>query len=174
MRPPLSGAPFARQMVPSLGGEEMTLGKPGEGHDWQMIVIYRGLHCPICKDYMGQLDKLKSKFHDIGVDVVAVSGDSQEKSQAFVDEVGLTLPVGYDLGTAQMQDMGLYISEPRSPEETDRPFSEPGLFVVNGDGQLQIVDISNAPFARPDLERLAKGLKFVRDKDYPIRGTWTE
>ncbi|MEC5293261.1 hypothetical protein VSX64_21770 [Aurantimonas sp. C2-6-R+9] len=29
---------------------------------------------------------------------------------------------------------------------------------------------SNAPFARPDLAGLAKGLKFVRDNDYPIRG----
>ena len=47
----------------------------------------------------------------------------------------------------------------------------PGVFVVNGDGNIQILDISNAPFARPDLEGLLNGIKFVRDNDYPIRGT---
>jgi hypothetical protein len=44
------------------------------------------------------------------------------------------------------------------------------VFVINADGLLQVLDISNAPFSRPDLASLAKGLKFVRDNNYPIRG----
>lgn len=50
------------------------------------------------------------------------------------------------LGTPvdQMHSPGLYVSEPRSEEETDRPFAEPGVFVINADGLLQVVDISNA------------------------------
>ncbi len=43
--------------------------------------------------------------------------------------------------------------------------------MTNPEGRLQVVDISNAPFARPDLETLANGLAFVQQKDYPIRGT---
>ena len=31
----------------------------------------------------------------------------------------------------QMQQLGVYISHPRSPQETDHPFAEPGLFVIN-------------------------------------------
>jgi len=62
-------------------------------------------------------------------------------------------------------------SEPRSDTETDRPFPEPGLFVVNPKGKVQIVDISNAPWARPDLARVANGLKYLQDNNYPIRGT---
>jgi hypothetical protein len=65
----------------------------------------------------------------------------------------------------------LYVSEPRSPQETDRPFAEPGLFVINPEGRVQILDISNAPFARPDLAGILRGVKFVMDKGYPIRGT---
>ena len=74
-----------------------------------------------------------------------------------------------------MKTLGLYISHPRSARETDRPFAEPGLFVINGDGKVQVTDISNAPFARPDLESLVGGLKFIRDpaNQYPIRGTYT-
>lgn len=48
---------------------------------------------------------------------------------------------------------------------------KPGLFVINPEGKVQIVDISNAPFARPDLASILQGVKFVREKQYPIRGT---
>ncbi len=71
----------------------------------------------------------------------------------------------------QMRALGLYISEPRSPQETDRPFAEPGLFVINPEGKLQIIDISNAPFARPDLATVLMGIKLIQEKSYPIRGT---
>lgn len=166
-----SGETFPQQTVPQLGGGELVLGAPGRGHEWQMVVVYRGLHCPLCKRYLGKLEEIQGKYHALGIDVVAVSGDPEDKAQAFVDEVGLSFPVGYGLTEAQMHALGVYVSDPRSPQETDRPFAEPGVFVINGDGQLHIVDISNAPFARPDLEALVGGLEFVRGNDYPIRGT---
>jgi hypothetical protein len=70
-----------------------------------------------------------------------------------------------------MQTLGLYISDPRSEKETDHPFAEPEVFVINAEGEIQIIDISNAPFVRPELEALANGLSFIRENDYPIRGT---
>ena len=79
--------------------------------------------------------------------------------------------MAYGLGIDDMRRLGLYVSEPRSPQETDRPFAEPGLFVVNAQGNLQIAEASNAPFVRPDLELVAKGIAFIRENDYPVRGT---
>lgn len=167
-----SGEPFPQQRTARLGGGTLTLGAPLDGRDWQMVVVYRGLHCPLCKTYLSRLEDLNGRYHDMGLDVVAVSGDPEEKAQAMADELGLTVPVGYGLSADQMRALGLYVSEPRGPGETDRPFPEPGVFVINDAGLLQIVDISNAPFARPDLEALAGGLEFIRANDYPIRGTW--
>ena len=65
-------------------------------------------------------------------------------------------------------------SAPRSEQETDHNFAEPGLFVINADGQVQVVDQSNNPFARPDLEVLVSGLEWIRkpENNYPIRGTF--
>lgn len=166
-----AGQAFPKLAVPELQGGMLTLGEPRDGKDWQMIVVYRGLHCPICKTYLETLESLLPEFHDIGVDVVAVSGDPKDKARTMANEKGLSMPVGYDLSLTQMGELGLYISDPRSPLETDQPFSEPAIFVINGDGTIQIIDVSNAPFARPDLKSLLNGLKFVRDKDYPIRGT---
>ncbi|NNE52696.1 MAG: AhpC/TSA family protein [Sulfitobacter sp.] len=166
-----AGQEFPRIEAAKLGGATVTLGQPDGGHDWQMVVVYRGLHCPICKKYLATLEGLQDRFAEQGVDVVAISGDPEEKAQAMVDEKELTLKMAYGLSIAEMGQLGLYVSDPRSPKETDRPFPEPGLFVINGEGRIQIVDVSNAPFARPDLEGVLNGIKFVRENDYPIRGT---
>ncbi|MBD3625311.1 MAG: AhpC/TSA family protein [Rhodobacteraceae bacterium] len=168
-----AGEAFPKLNVPQLGGGTLRLGTPAEGRDWQLVVVYRGKHCPICTTYLGELNGLLDEFEELGVDVVAVSGDPEEKARAQMEAVEPRFPVGYDLSVEQMAALGLYISDPRSPQETDRPFAEPGIFVVNADGRIQILDISNAPFARPSLQSLVRGIRFVRnpDNNYPIRGT---
>ncbi len=78
----------------------------------------------------------------------------------------------YGMDIPTMQRLGLYISEPRSAQETDHRFPEPGLLVANMEGILQVVDVANAPFVRPDLDTLLMGLSFVIEKNYPTRGTY--
>ncbi len=168
-----AGSALPDIIVNGLDGGKMSLGARGADDAWKMVVVYRGAHCPKCTIYLKKLQGLIDQFTGIGVEVVAVSGDPEEKARAHTEECGVTFPVGYGLSVEQMQQLGLYISNPRSPQETDRPFPEPGLFVINGDGNLHIADISNAPFARPDLDVLAGGLKFIRENDYPIRGTYS-
>lgn len=169
-----AGKVFPEIIIPSVGGDNVTLGKPENGHDWQMVVVYRGKHCPICVQYLEKLEVLKQQFFYIGVDLLVVSGDPQVKAEAQVEENNMTLPVGYDLSIADMKKLGLYISNPRSAQETDRPFSEPGIFVINQEGKLQVTDISNAPFSRPNLDQLVWWLNLIRDSanNYPIRGTF--
>ena len=166
-----AGNTFPRLAIPELKGGMLTLGEPRGNHDWQMVVVYRGLHCPICKKYLATLEGLVPEFAELGVDVVTVSGDPLEKARQMAQDQNLSLAIGYDLSVTQMRELGLFVSDPRSPLETDRPFAEPGLFVINAEGDIQIIDLSNAPFARPDLQSLLNGVKFIRDKDYPLRGT---
>jgi peroxiredoxin len=163
-----AGANIPKVRVPKVGGGELELGS-GEG--WQMLVVYRGKHCPICRTYLKTLDGLLDEFKAIGTTVMAVSADPKDKAETQTREEEWRFAVGYDLSPVQMRALGLYISQPRSPQETDRPFPEPGLFIVNPQGKAQIIDISNAPFARPDLNGVLKGLKFIQEKQYPIRGT---
>ena len=94
-----------------------------------------------------------------------------EKAKADVEEQGWRFPVAYDLTIPQMRSLGLYVSEPRSAQETDRPFAEPGLFLINPEGKVQVLDISNAPFSRPDLAGILNGVKVIQERSYPIRGT---
>jgi peroxiredoxin len=164
-----AGSTFPEITLPAAGGGEIRLG--GERPDWQLIVVYRGAHCPICRKYLGQLETLRADFEAAGAGIVAVSGDPEEKAGSIPAEWGVSLPIAHGLSIEQMRALGLYVSEPRSPQETDRPFPEPGLFLLTPSGRIQVVDISNAPFARPDLEGILNGFKFIREKDYPIRGT---
>ena len=162
-----AGAAFPAMSIERLGGGRIDMGGKGR---WQAIVVYRGRHCPLCKKYLKVLDGLKEAFDAAGIELAAISGDPEEKAKADVTEQGWRFPVGYGLTVEQMRQLGLYISDPRSPEETDRPFPEPGLFVINDGGMLQIVDVSNAPFSRPDMQGVLGGIKFIREKGYPIRG----
>jgi peroxiredoxin len=165
---PRAGSILPQITLPKVGGGTVTIG--GQGI-WQMLVVYRGRHCPLCKKYLKTLDELLDQYVAAGVAVAVASGDPIEKAEADVAQFGWRFPVAYAMNRDQMSTLGLYVSEPRSPQETDRPFPEPGVFIVNPANQLQIVDISNAPFARPDLAALLQGIKFVIEKGYPIRGT---
>ncbi len=170
-----AGDKFPKISVKTLSGEDIVLGVPKNGATWQMVVVYRGKHCPLCTKYLAAIAEMKDAFLQAGVDIVAVSADTEEKAKAQAqDKLGLTFDVGYDLSIEQMQELGVYISHPRSPQETDRPFAEPGLFVVNEDFNLHVVDISNNPFVRPELSALLSGLNWIRDpnNNYPIRGTY--
>ncbi len=163
-----AGAPMPEFTLPRAGGGEVSIGGGGR---WQMVVVYRGRHCPLCKKYFARLEELRDDYAEAGVEIVAVSCDPAEKAEADVEEFGWGFPVGYDLSLERARSLGLYISEPRSAQETDRPFAEPGVFVVNPEGRIHIVDVSNAPFSRPDLANLLGGIRFIQANDYPIRGT---
>lgn len=166
------GDVFPELTVTSQNGEAVTLGKPKGDLDWQLVLIYRGRHCPLCTKYLNQLQTFKDRLSQNGVDIIAASADSKEQLNEHSAQLEVNFPLAYGLTLEQMQQLGLYISNPRSPQETDHRFAEPGLFVVNAEGNLHVVDISNNPFVRPELEALVNGLAWIRnpDNNYPIRG----
>lgn len=167
-----AGHAFPSLRVPDEAGTARDISRPFEGHDWMMVVVYRGRHCPVCTRYLNQLEPLVPELSKIGIDVAAVSGDSPEQVAQHRQKLNLTFPLYHSLSLEQMKELGLYISDPRSQQETDHPFAEPGLFVINEHRTLQVVDISNNPFVRPELDKLVSGLRWIRDPEnnYPIRG----
>lgn len=167
------GSTFPIIEVNDLKGNRVQLGQPASGTSWQMVVVYRGKHCPLCTQYLNQLDTYVQRLNSCHIDVVAVSGDSQSQLSEHLGALSVGYPIYYGLTEAQMKTLGLYISIPRSEQEADHHFAEPGLFVVNENRQLHAIDISNNPFSRPDLDPLVSGLEWIRNPEnhYPIRGT---
>jgi peroxiredoxin len=167
-----------RQSVPQLVietiGGNWSLGEQSP-ENFTMIVFFRGLHCPICSKYIGELDKMVSDFAEIGVSVQVLSGDSKERAeQTAVNWQLSNLDVGYGVSTEQARDWGLHRSVGRGMTsigiEEPAEFSEPGLFIVRADGTLYWAQISTMPFARPHFREILGGLKFALEKEYPARG----
>ncbi len=163
-----AGAPFPNLSWSAVGDERVA---PATDTGWRLLVVYRGAHCPICKSYLKTLNGMLNDFAKAQVTVYALSADPRERAEQEASEEKWKFPVGYDFTPEQMRTLGVYVSSPRSPEETDRLFAEPAVFAINPSGETQVIDISNAPFARPDLKMLLDGLTFVMSKDYPVRGS---
>lgn len=163
-----------RQPVPALdlplvGGGIYSLAteKP---QAFNMVVVYRGLHCPICKSYLRDLDANLSGFTDAGVAAIAVSSDVKERAERAKTEWGIAnLRMAYDMPIDLGRKWGLYVSRGISDAEP-MEFLEPGLFLVRPDSTLYAASIQTMPFARPIFSDVLGAVQFVTKKNYPARG----
>lgn len=166
---PIAGSILDPMTFPRLGGGEISVG--GKTDNWTLFVVYRGKHCGRCKKYLNILEGMRTDWAEAGFDIAVVSADTIDKAQADKDAFGWGFELGYGLTKAQMARLGVYVSEPLSPSETDRNFAEPAVFVLRPDGSLVLVAISNGPSARPELAELLDGMIFTMKNDRPPRGT---
>ena len=135
-----------------------------------MIVFYRGLHCPVCRAYLSELDGKVALFESRGVATIAVSGDSAESARRSVQEWKLdNLTVGFGQGIASMREWELFIST-GIKEHDPALFGEPGFFLVRPDGTIYYAAINSMPFGRPRIDEMLAAIDFVIAKDYPARG----
>ena len=163
--------------IPLVGGDRFVLGAaPGDTFD--LIVFYRGLHCPICAKYLMELERLMPEFEKRGVSVIAVSSDSAERAEAMAEKIkAVQLKVGYAISLQSARQWGLYISASRGQTSIgiDEPalFSEPAVFIVRPDGTLYYGSTQTMPFARPQFQDLLAAIDFAVAKNYPARGEYT-
>lgn len=167
---------YPNQTVPEfqvnlVGGEPWRLSRAGP-ELFAMLVFYRGLHCPKCRDSLRRLDGLHEDFQGAGVEAVAVSSDTAERAAEARREWGLRrLPVGSGVSVETGRRWGLFVSRGlESNEREPELFLEPGLFLVRPDGRLYASYVQSVPFARPDFGDLLEAVRFIRDEDYPARG----
>lgn len=161
-------------VFPTLSGSTWNLAdqKP---LNFSLIVVYRGVHCPICKGYLKELASLQAEFESRGVLVIALSTDPEDRArQAQQDwELG-DLPLGYGLTIESARNWGLYISTSRGKTslgiEEPAEFAEPGVFLVRPDGTLYAAAINTMPFARPHFKDILGALDFIIKNNYPARG----
>ena len=140
-----------------------------------LLAFYRGLHCPICKTFLKELDDRIGDFAIRGVRLLALSGDTQEHAAKLVDDMQIIrLPVGFGLSmqTARV-DWDLFISTARDGTEEPKYFSEPGLFWVRADGTVAFSVVHSLPFMRPAADQILKAIDFALSKGFPPRGSYT-
>jgi peroxiredoxin len=150
-----------------------------------IVIVYRGLHCPLCKMFLKEVEAYHQEAISQGYKIVAVSMDPKEKADEFAKEVAasmdegdkrdvLELPIAYGLTEAEASQWGLYLSNTRdeAPGEPD-VFAEPGFFVIRPDNTIFMAQVQSAPFSRPSITQLIGGLNYAHENKYPTRGTHT-
>ncbi|MEM6492375.1 MAG: redoxin domain-containing protein [Pseudomonadota bacterium] len=81
-----------RKPVPALAAPTVAHGDfdlATESSDRGVVVcFYRGLHCPICANYLTELEKQTPAFADRGVSTLGVSADDAERGSAMAEKIG--------------------------------------------------------------------------------------
>lgn len=171
-----------RQKAPELSIEMLDRGHfnlADEAHErFTLVCFYRGLHCPICANYLKELERLTPAFAERGVTTIAISSDGEDRARAMAENVGASaLRFGYGLSLAKAREWGLYISTSRGKTsigiEEPALFSEPGVFLIRPDQTIYYLSVQSMPFVRPNFGELVQALDFVIKNDYPARGEYT-
>ena len=163
-----------RDPAPSLdlglaGGGRFRLGeRPPKA--FTLVVFYRGLHCHRCNDYLNGYQALLDDFAKLGVEVVAVSSDSQERAEQSKRDWKLSaLAVGYGLSIEAGRAWGLFISR---GVRSDEPaiFTEPALYVIDRDGKLVFGVINSVTRMRPPAADVLGMIERVAENRDSARG----
>lgn len=155
--------------VDTVGGGPFSL-QAARPRNFTMIVVYRSLHCPLCKRYLGELEAKLTEFESRGVEVIAVSVDTAERAARAKEEWGLAnLRVGHGLSIPAARAWNLYVS--RAQKDSEPPeFTEPGLFLVLPNGTLYTANVSSTPWARPPLDQMLSAIDSFIANHPPARG----
>ena len=141
-----------------------------EPENFTMLIIYRGIHCPVCKKYLEELNTKLEDFRDKGVNVICLSANTKELAHKTVEEWNVeNLNIGYDFSPEEGRKWGLFVSEGIQDSEPEA-FLEPALFLIKPDNTLYSASIQSMPFARPKFDELLRSISFINKDDYPARG----
>ncbi len=155
--------------VSLLDGNQWDL-KQQKPENFTLIVFYRGLHCPLCKKYLKQLHSLLPDFEERGVEVVAVSMDTEKRARLSRQKWELPhLNLGFELSEQSARAWALYLSA-GVKEGEPKLFSEPGLFLVDDTNKLYYSAITSNPWGRPYLASFVKAVDYIVESGYPARG----
>ncbi|WP_299780896.1 redoxin domain-containing protein [uncultured Formosa sp.] len=151
-----------------VNGSTWTLSEQNP-ENFTLMVVYRGKHCPVCKTYLETIQKHIQDFTDKGVNVVAISADTEAIAKATYNDWDIAdVPLGYNLPIEEARTWGLYIS--KGIKDEPETFVEPAIFLIRPDRTLYASSVQTMPFARPEIIAILKSIDFVINKDYPARG----
>jgi peroxiredoxin len=129
-----------------------------------LLVFYCGRHCPICRRWLGKLERLVPRFTEHGVSVIALSCDGREDAERAKREWKLCreLRVGYGVDPEDARKAG-------STHRGDRPpHTEPAIFAVKPEeGTLYAAWAQSQPHARPHFADVLSAVEGLLARGLP-------
>ena len=97
----------------------------------------------------------KKRLDDLGVKVIAVSVDPEDKAKEVADEV--SFPVAFGATRADGDAVGAWWGEPQN-------IIQPAEFVIGDDGKVVISSYSSGPIGRMDADEVVKLVNFYEKR----------
>ena len=135
----------ASRVLPGHAAPELDLPVAGGGHFrlsdsrprlFTMVVFNRGLHCPVCRAQLSELNRRIDELAERGIEIVSVSGETADRAERMRTEWGIDrVSLAYAFTEPQMRAWGLFVSHAIKDDEPP-VFDEPGLFLIRPDGTV--------------------------------------
>ena len=161
----LPNQPVPPLRVKTVGGPCWRLCDQKPQH-FTLVLFYRGLHCPFCKDVLQAYEAHYEEFRKLGVRVLAVSADNCEQAEQAVADWDLDeLTVCWGLTRDQAEAWGLYITDGSDEMLDDASvpawFVEPALFFIKPDNTLFASAVQTMPVGQPRMQDILDGIRYA-------------
>lgn len=155
-----SGDSFPNLTFKTIDGQTIQTENHLKG-SWNVVLFYRGFWCPFCKaqlkSFQSGLEKLKAE----GINVLAVSVDSLEKSQETQKETGATFPIAYGIPAKETAEaIGAFYDA--APAHVPAPYIHSTGFVVNPEGRILVSVYSSGAIGRLNWQDIVPLVQYVK------------
>lgn len=138
--------------------EDSSLSLPGDlADEWSVVLFYRGSWCPYCQAQLRAFQRALPRLTDHDIRVVALSIDDRATTQQFVDDLGLTFPVGHSADAEKIAAAtGAFV-------DPDSHHLQSTGFVLDRDGRVVVSVYSSGAIGRLLPEDVLGLVTYARD-----------
>lgn len=150
------GDAFPAITVTVPGGGQISLPDILQG-SFGVVLFYRGSWCPYCNGQLRAFQRARETFEELGVKVVALSVDDEATTQALIDKLKLTYPVGHSADAQSVAAAtGAFVND--DPEHLQSTG-----FVLDPQGRVIVAVYSNGAIGRLVPEDVAGLIRYVKE-----------
>jgi peroxiredoxin len=153
-------------LTPGDAFPALTIDLPGTGEvrlpfegEHTVVLLYRGSWCPYCMGQLRAFQRTQDKFAEVGTRVVALSVDDEATTQATIDRLGLTFPVGH---SADARDVAAATG---ALVNAQHGYLESTGFVVNPDGRVAVSVYSSNAIGRLTPDDVIGLIHYMREHE---------
>ena len=149
-----NGDLFPDLTIEVVGGGTLAIPRDLAG-SYAVVLFYRGSWCPYCCAQLAAFSRAREHFAEIGIKIVALSVDDRTTSEALVDKLRLSFPVGFGADAAKVSAAtGAYVAEGAA-------YLQSTGFVLDQRGKILTAVYSSGAIGRLVTDDVAGFVKYV-------------
>ncbi|MGA2307297.1 MAG: peroxiredoxin family protein [Acidimicrobiales bacterium] len=150
-----NGTEFPALELPAVGGGMLRLPQALEGA-WGVVLVYRGHWCPYCNAQLNAFQRALPALQDEGIQVAALSVDSEDRAAEVVHRYNIGFPIGYGA------DADVVSRTLQSYADEDPVYLESSGFLLDPSGRIVVAVYSSNAIGRLLPEDVRSMVRYLR------------